>query len=278
MASTFALRALATAALLALPATAQGESRLEAHYTLSVARIPLGAVAWTVEVDAGSYGAAATGAARGVLRIITSGTGTLTTRGLIRDGRPVPALFTADMVSDGETSRVKMALDNGDVKDLAIDAPAHKDRVPVTEAHRRGVIDPLTAMLAPAGRTGDVVSAAPCERTLPIFDGARRFDLKLSFKRFDVIKLAQGYQGTGVICAMAFQAVAGHRATSPLVGYLSGGRDMEIWLAPLAGTRLLAPVRLSISNMLGDLVLAADRFDVTVSPDPRPGGASAGTR
>ena len=45
-----------------------------------------------------------------------------------------------------------MNFDEGVVKDL-IDRPppSTKDRIPVTEAHRRGVADPLSAMLISAG-------------------------------------------------------------------------------------------------------------------------------
>jgi Protein of unknown function (DUF3108) len=259
----------------AAPQATHADTRLEARYTLSVARIPIGTVHWTVEADTASYGAAANGAARGVLRILTSGHGTLTAQGLIRDGRPVPTRFTSETVSDGETASVKMEIESGTAKELSVTVPPHGDRVPLTDAHRRGIIDPLSAMLASANRSGEVISAEPCERTLPIFDGTRRFDLRLTFKRFDTVKIEQGYNGAGVVCAVAFQAIAGHRASSPLVSYLSGGRDMELWLAPLVGTRLLAPVRLSITSMLGDLVLKADRFDVAVT---LPRGSNVGTR
>ena len=69
---------------------------------------------------------------------------------------------------------------------------------------------------------------------------------------------------------MAFAPVAGHRTDSKLVKYLSQDRDIELWLAPVAGAHLVAPIRLSISNMLGNLVVQATRI---------PGHAAiAGTR
>ena len=62
-------------------------------------------------------------------------------------------------------------------------------------------------------------------------------------------------------------------ASSTLVKYLSEGRDMELWLAPIAGTRVLAPFRVSISNMIGNLVLQATTFQ-TSGPKP----ATTGTK
>ena len=43
-------------------------------------------------------------------------------------------------------------------------------------------------------------------------------------------------------------------ASNALVKYLSEGREMEIVLAPVAGTRLLAQFRLSVVSMLANLV------------------------
>jgi hypothetical protein len=41
---------------------------------------------------------------------------------------------------------------------------------------------------------------------------------------------------------------------------------MEIALAPIAGTRLLAPFRLSIVSMLANLVIEANRFEAGARP------------
>ena len=52
----------------------------------------------------------------------------------------------------------------------------------------------------------------------------------------------------------------------PLVKYLSEGREIEIALAPVAGTRLLAPFRVLIVSMLANLVIDANRFETTPQP------------
>jgi hypothetical protein len=126
------------------------------------------------------------------------------------------------------------------------------------------VIDPVSAMLVP-GRP-DALTPAACQRTLPIFDGTRRYDIALAFKRMDKVKTATGYQGPVVVCAAALRPIAGHRADSALVKYLSGGRDLELWLAPIAGTRVLGPYRLSVANLIGDLVIEAVRYEAAVVP------------
>jgi len=57
-----------------------------------------------------------------------------------------------------------------------------------------------------------------------------------------------------------------NRPSTPLVKYLSEGREMEVALAPVAGTRLLAPFRVSVASRLANLVIEADRFEATSQP------------
>src|SRR5262249_55271051 len=45
-----------------------------------------------------------------------------------------------------------------------------------------------------------------------------------------------GNAGPVVVCSVNYEPIAGHRANIPLVKYLSEGREMEIALAPIAGT------------------------------------------
>ena len=43
---------------------------------------------------------------------------------------------------------------------------------------------------------------------------------------------------------------------------------MEIALAPIAGTRLLAPFRLSVVSTLANLMIEANRFETIMAPAP----------
>jgi Protein of unknown function (DUF3108) len=122
------------------------------------------------------------------------------------------------------------------------------------------------------GRVGGVIkvlqglSQEACRHTLPVFDGHQRYDLKLAFKRMEKVTAEQGYAGPVVVCSVGYEPIAGHRASTPLVKYLSEGREMEMALAPVAGTRLLAPVRVSVLSMLANIVIEASRFEATAHP------------
>jgi hypothetical protein len=254
--------ALLLAAVAAAPA-AQAQGRLEAQYAISVAGIAIGTASWTVDIGRDFYAASASGRASGIASALVDGEGAVTARGAVRDGRLVPALFAASIVRDNDKSDARMVLDNGDVKELVAKAKdAEPDRIPVTAAHRHGVVDPISAMLIPvAGGTGAAGKDA-CRRTLPIFDGRRRYDLQLTFKRLDKVKAATGYAGPAVVCVATFKPRAGHRASSKLVKFLAG-RDITLWLAPIAGAPVAAPFRVTVSSMFGNLVVEATRFDVS---------------
>jgi hypothetical protein len=104
------------------------------------------------------------------------------------------------------------------------------------------------------------LSPDACQRTLPIFDGLQRYDLRLAYKRIDNVAAGKGYAGPALVCSLSYQAISGHSPSTPLVKYLTEGREMEIAFAPIAGTRVLAPFRVSVMSMLANLVIKADRF------------------
>ena len=257
----------AAVVLLASGGAAQADGRLDARYRMSVAGIAIGNSEINVIVGDAAYTASASGRASGLLRMLVTGEGTVSARGAIVDGRLVPAHFISSTAGDDETAKVAMELDGGDVTELTAEtSDLGAGRIPVTAEHRKGVIDPLSALLIPVAGSADMIAAPACGRTLPIFDGRRRYDLALTFKRIASVKADKGYAGPALVCAVAFRAIAGHRPASALVKYLAGGRDIELTLAPIAGTRLLAPFRLMIANMLGNIVIEASAFATTAAP------------
>jgi len=271
-------RVIFAAGLALAPLTAGGEavaqSKLEASYTISFARIPVGSITATSEIGNAEYITTMSGRASGMLRVFAGGEGTLAATGRVVDGRLIPLHYQSNTTAEDDSLDVTMTFEDGNVKELTASAPPPAaDRVAVSEGDRRGVVDPLTALLVPAADGGDGIAEPSCQRTLAIFDGRRHFDLRLAFKRIDTVKAEQGYAGPAVVCAVTFQPIAGHRTSSPLVKFLSDGRDIEMALVPVAGTRLLAPFRLTVTNMLGNLVVQANRFETTTRASATTGRA-----
>jgi hypothetical protein len=251
-------------ALVSLPCgPAHAQPTLTAHYTLTLADIAIGEGDWIVEIDKAGYTAKSNGRFLGMWRVLLGSDLAAATRGTASQGRLAPTSYVANFAWDDDIEDVRMVFRDGVVSELETKPPipAGPARIPITTAHLRGVIDPMTAALMPVAGAGDVLAPAACHRTLPIFDGSHRFDMALSFKRMDTVRAESGYRGSALVCAMTYQPVAGYSPGAFRVAYLEKARDMEMWLAPIAGTRLLAVVRISIPTLLGIAVLKATRFD-----------------
>src|SRR5262245_7331844 len=248
---------------------AHAQGNLDATYTISFARIPVGEITATVVFGDSEYAISARGRAGGVMKVLSvDGEGSFNTHGAIKDGHPVPTNFTSKIVSTNETSDVTMVLDEGGVRELTATPPPSQDRVPVTAANRRGIVDPLTAVLFSTAIAGETLFSEACRRTLPIFDGHQRYDLKLAFKRMDKVTAQKGYAGPVVVCSVSYEPIVGQRARIPLVKYLSEHRDIQMAFAPIAGTRFLAPFRLSVVSLLANLTIEANRFETSMAPAP----------
>jgi hypothetical protein len=247
--------------------SAHAQARFKAHYTISMTGVSIGQIIWFIAIGDQRYTTSANGKASGVLSALVKGEGAVDTYGSVVDGRLTPKFFASKIIDDEGNSELRMTFDEGVVKDLVYQTPPSKtDRVAITDADRRGVADPLTAMLIPAG--DDPLARANCNHLLPIFDGRRRYDLALSFKRFDQVTIEHGYAGLVLVCGVILKPIAGYRTDSMLVKYVAGRRDMELWFAPITGTSVIAPIRVSMPTLLGTLELKADQFEI-IPPSPQ---------
>ena len=249
-------------------AAAQG--RLEAEYTASIAGIPVGHGNWVVEIAEDQFTAAASGSTTGIVKFFTGAHGAGAARGIISGGEPVPTSYAATINYDRKIDDVRMSLAGGNVMDYAVEPPLppHPDRIPLTDTDLRGVIDPMSSTLNRVPGGGDPVSPEACNRKVSVFDGRLRYDLHSEFKRMEVVKAEKGYQGPVVVCAVYFTPVAGYVPDRPIINYLVALRDAEVWLAPISGTRVLAPFRFSMPTPIGAGTLVATQFISVAQPRP----------
>ena len=262
--------ALAAALVLSdLPlSSASADGRLEARYVASVASIPIGSGTWMIDVDENRYVAAASGSTTGLLRIFVGGQGTSAARGTIFGGKLMSSSYAATISTLDSSSAVRLTFADGDVKDSKVEPPIDQDpeRVPLTRAHEQGVLDPMTATLLRMPGSGNPLRAEACERTLSIFDGRLRYDLALAYKRMDTVQAEKGYSGPAVVCSVGFSPLAGYIPSRTAIKYLMNQRDIEIWLVPIAGTRVLVPFRAEGPTPIGKAVLQATQFVAASGP------------
>lgn len=251
------------AVLAGMPAAALAQGKLEARYTASLAGIPIGTGSWVIDIGDTHFTAAASGATAGLMRVFTSGQGTSAANGTTNgNGKLLSSVYAATIKTRKSSDEVRLSIAGGNVKDFKVDPPTDKDpaRLPITDAHRHGVIDPMSAMLLRMPGTDDPLKPAACERNLPIFDGRLRYDLKLAFKRMDHVKADKGYAGPVVVCSVYFAPIAGFIPSRSAIRYLTKLRDMEIWFAPMAGTRVLVPFRAQGPTPIGRAMVEAKQF------------------
>ncbi len=256
---------------------AHAQTKFEAEYAISFARITVGNVAVTADIDSAAYTISAGGRVGGAVRLLANGEGHLTAHGTMADGRPAPTNFVFKINSTDDPLDVKMVIEDGNVTEL-VALPPTGDGVPIIDAHRQGIMDPLTAFLIPAGDTGGDLTEEACQRTLPVFDGRQRYDLKLAFKRLEKGTASKGYAGPVVVCSVSYRPIAGYQVSTPLIKYLSESREVEIAFAPITGARLLAPVRVLVANLLANLLVQANRFEATTQAGPASSNSNSSAR
>ena len=146
--------ALALTLAAAPPAFAQG--RLDAQYEATLAGIPVGKGAWTIDIADDQFSASVSGGTAGLLKAFASGSGTGVVQGRVVGGALVATNYAGSTTTSKKTEAIHIVLANGNVKEYGIEPepPVDPDRIPVTDAHRRGVYDPMTGSMLMSHRAG----------------------------------------------------------------------------------------------------------------------------
>jgi hypothetical protein len=271
-------RLLTAFAALGLSAAPAAAASLDVAYGIWLAGLPLGEAGLKSSFQGSRYDLSVQAKLTGLAGILTSGRGAANASGAFSNGRPTPSNFAVTSRSSKDSRTVRMGLASGSVAAVEITPPIepHPDRVPVVAAHRQGVLDPLSALLMPAAARGDVLDAANCDRTIPVFDGASRFNVVLSFVETKEVE-KPGYKGPVLVCRAKWIPISGHRPARRAVQFMQDNEDMSVWLAPVDSARVLVPMRIAVRTMIGMSVIEAEdwRLDktATASAPSRPARA-----
>lgn len=255
----FFLLAIACAVGLVAPAVASAAS-VRADYSVSVRGLPVGSARLKAEFADGRYAVKFSGRVKGLVRLFSDARASAEAEGEESDGHLLPAVYQHQWTEDDDAEIVNIRFADLGVSEVSVEPPPkHPERyVPVTAAHKAGVLDPVSAFVwpAPGGATPDI-----CDRTLPLFDGQQRFDLALSFSRSETFSTGDGsYSGPAVVCAIRYRPISGHRPGKESVQFMAENKDMEVWMAPTSNGDVVVPVKISIRTSFGRVVLEARDF------------------
>jgi len=261
--SRFAMRgpiigALAAATLLAGARSEARAAGLSAAYAITLAGLSVGDASLSLASTPRNYHASLAMRLSGIAGLLTGARGAAVSTGSIVGARPTPISY-AITTTNGHASRtVRMALQGGTVAALEVKPPVDvfDDRVPVTEANKIDVLDPISALVMPTPQPDKPLDPSGCDRKLAVFDGVARFDVTLSYARLSNA-VFPGYSGPALVCSARYTPIAGHRTSLKATSYMAENRDMEVSLAPLSGTPFLVPVKISVRTLFGMLVIDA---------------------
>jgi hypothetical protein len=254
----FAL-AFATSAAVAMAMPAQAAETASGRYEISIGGLQLGVAGLEGRLSNDSYETTISVRLSGISKLVASGRGHASAQGRFVAGRAVPTSYSLDLTTTQQSDVIRMAMAGGNIRTLSVEPerPPAPDAVPLTMGHRQGVIDPLAGALFFASAQGLTPDA--CARTFPVFDGRQRYDLSFSFSRMDTMKVT-GYDGPVIVCQARYKPIAGHRPAA--TAEMERNRDMELSLAPVAGTRVLVPARISIRTPMGIALIEATRLEL----------------
>lgn len=261
------IRAAAVLAGLGVLTTAAQAETVRTRYGISLIGLPFGTATVSGTLEPQAYKIELQMKLTGLASILSGSKGAATATGALPGNHVSPTTYATTSSSGDITRTVRMSMVNNNVDQSEITPPwdPFPDRVPVTEADRRAIVDPMSALIMTVPGTGPVIGPAACERTIPVFDGAARFDVVLAFVGTRKVK-TKGYAGDVAVCSVRYHPVAGHRANRPGTKFMADNKDMEAWLAPIGQSRIVVPYRISVATMIGTVVVEANQFEVSAGP------------
>lgn len=240
---------------------APGRTMVDATYEISIAGWGIARATLDLALQSGRYDADLNMQPKGVAKIVTAVRTSVAAAGEVRRGTVLPQRYSVRADEIDRPVAVDMAMRSGAITQLRAVPPlkAREDRVPVTNAHKRGVVDPLSSGLIPI-RSADGRDA--CERTLEIFDGWTRYDVQLFFKKITSVS-TKGYNGPAAVCGARWVPVSGHRADKKEVQYLAQNKALEMWVVPIPGANVAIPYRVSIGTPNGTILIEPSMLEIT---------------
>ena len=252
---SFAIAAAAYSPLSAAP------MKVSATYEISLAGWGLARANLNFTMQDGKYEADLFMKPKGVARVVTAVRTSVSAAGRVRRGVVQPSRYAVRADEIDRPVAVDMKLNAGTVSSLRATPPLKKrpDRVSVTNAHRRNIVDPISSGLLPIN-SADGRDA--CDNTMKIFDGWTRYDVRWSYAGTERVQ-TKGYSGRAIVCNARWVPVAGHRRNKKEVQYLARNKRLKMWVIPLPAERVAIPYKVSIGTPNGTILIAPSSMQIS---------------
>lgn len=264
---------------LSCPTAQAGPAVVRATFDVRLGPLQVGRGNFEAQITERYYAVGVSAKVTGVARLLAGGEGSATSRGAFLRDKLTPTLYHISNSAGSGSNEVRLLMKANHVVNETVvpPSPPAGDRVPLNEAARRNVVDPLSAFVFPVAGDGPLVAPSSCDRTLNVFDGRQRYDITLSYSRILSSVHVGDYEGPMLVCKARYTPIAGHRKIVAAKEDSSEVySDMEAWMMPINGTRAMVLYRMQIGTAAGTLSIQAAK--VSIQPgDASPSDATAST-
>ncbi|HET6391118.1 DUF3108 domain-containing protein [Hyphomicrobium sp.] len=251
----------------ATAADAQFPSEVSAVYRLSFNGFDVGKYRFNSRYDGKSY------TAKGDTQVSAlfgafKWAGNFTGSGSVEGKDPQPASFEMSTKTRSKTTSVKVSFNGSRVASVALvpNKNPSPEAVKVKPENLRNVLDPMGATLAISSAN----DADACNRTIPVFDGKARYDLKLTPKGREPVKEKRqsGQPAELLVCQVKYVPIAGHKPkdfVNPWIDY----DHIEIALRAVPSAGVYVPYRVTVPSTIGAAVMTVESINITAANNQR---------
>ncbi|MFZ1815164.1 MAG: DUF3108 domain-containing protein [Rhizobiaceae bacterium] len=252
----FAALTVSLIAAVAIPRAAQADPSL--HRTVLDVRfagLSVGKATFDISIDGSRYEMKLNGRTTGVADVFAPGRGEVESAGEARPELILASTNRTHYSGKDENSTLNMEFRDGEVTKVKLETTKPRKKlgkkwVPVQPEHLRSVVDPASAIVISVEPARANDPRAVCDRTLNIYDGDARYDMKLSYKKTLPVN-TKGYKGYAYVCKLKYIPIAGHKTGQRNIEYMQKNDGIELWVAPIAKSPVYTVIRVEVPTWLG---------------------------
>jgi hypothetical protein len=244
---------------------AQMGSTLAVSYNIAFWDIPIGHTDYEGTLGANTYSAKAHFETGGVVGIFWKSVVDATVNGEIGLHSISPATYDSHSQNHNRPlQQVRVTFQNDDPTTFA-DPPYDAEKYPVSEVQKKGAVDPMSAITSILAGTSED-NEHPCGNGAEVFDGRRRYNVRLTYVKDEVVKLGNGqFNGTAHLCELHYEAIAGYPQQDAMAWQTSPKMFADVIpvTAPDAPNgRYIVPIKLWSVRSLGTMTVTLDSIKV----------------
>lgn len=235
------------------------EQVVTTEYGMALIGLIIGKATFVTVIDNSRFSVKGRMSSAGLGQLVSKTGGTSEVAGRVTQRGFSAERYGLDYTSDGKRWTSDVPFRSGRVTASNVSPKRSNDEkpsyIPVQRSQLSSVLDPLSGLMI---RTSDAGSV--CRRSLPLYDGWSRLDLKLSPKERRSVTF-RGYKGEAMVCNVRIDPISGYDRKSKGLQFLKS-QTIELWFAPIARPDVFVPVYVRIPTTIGPLTLQATSVSV----------------